>query len=244
MLRGERGSDLVEHEELWVEGKRPREVDEAAGGERNIPRQQAEVVASELQLFEPWFDIGSTETGNREVLIEGEVGDERRVLEDGRNAGVGRIAWCLEGDEILPDVDGSGILVRITPAGSSQTCSCQHHSHRAGRESRLARRPGPQTAAPRLGHSSSLFPQPRGLIAADSAQSSFVGLRWSAVMPADQRRSDGGWGPEGPHPSSVCWISSLARALAGNDVVRCVAGCTARSPCRSSNRLGSRHRCR
>ena len=80
LLRCERSRDFVEHEEAGVEGECPSEVDEPQRCKGDVADQESEVESAELQAFEPRFYVCAFEARNGEVLVQGEVGNQRGVL--------------------------------------------------------------------------------------------------------------------------------------------------------------------
>jgi hypothetical protein len=110
----QRRGDLVEQQQHGVEGQRARQVEHAQRRQRQL-RDELGEVDLELHALEPAADRVGVGVGEAEVLEDGEVGDQRRVLEDGREAELAGAARAAHGHFLAPDRDAA--TVRVDHAG-------------------------------------------------------------------------------------------------------------------------------
>jgi hypothetical protein len=90
VVGGQRGGDLVQQQQSGVVGQHPRQVQHAKQRQRQHAGHLAELHAAGSELVEPAPEGGRVGAGEAEVLRDGQVGDEGRVLEDrGQAAGPG-----------------------------------------------------------------------------------------------------------------------------------------------------------
>ena len=80
---GQRRRDLVEDQKLRVARERAREVDHAQQRQRHVVRLLVEVDV-EVELAQVPADRADGRSGQAQVLRDGQVGHERRILEDRR----------------------------------------------------------------------------------------------------------------------------------------------------------------
>ena len=79
----QRRRDLVEDQQLRVARERPREVEHPQQRQRQVERLLGEVDV-EVEVVQVPPDRVDRRAGEAEVLLDRQVGDERRILEDGR----------------------------------------------------------------------------------------------------------------------------------------------------------------
>ena len=114
-VRRQGGGDLVEHEQFGIERQCPGEVEHAQERQRQVSHLLVEIEPVEVhrgQLGPHRTDVGA---GQPEVLGDGEVGCEGRVLEDGRQPG--RLGIARPAQLGRPAVDGDGAGVGVQDAG-------------------------------------------------------------------------------------------------------------------------------
>ena len=80
---GKRGGDLVQDQELRVARERAREVEHSQQRQRHVDRLLVEVDV-ELELAQVPAHLADGRSRQPQVLRDRQVGDERRILEDGR----------------------------------------------------------------------------------------------------------------------------------------------------------------
>ncbi len=110
----ERGGDLVQDQQLRVARERAREVEHPQQRQRQVGGLLAEVDL-EVELAQVTPHLGDGRPGQAQVLRDGQVGHERRILEDGREADPRRL--CRRGDAALLAVDADRATVRPDHAG-------------------------------------------------------------------------------------------------------------------------------
>ena len=92
----QRGGHLVEEQDVWFDGQRPRQVDHPQCRQRQVASVGAQVEVVDPQVRQPGAECFDRGLGQREVLRNGQVRDDRRLLIDRHHAGASRL--CRRGD--------------------------------------------------------------------------------------------------------------------------------------------------
>ena len=104
----QRGRDLVQDQQLRVARKRPREVEHPEHGQRQVERLLGEVDV-EIEVVQVPPDRIDRRAGQPQVLLDGQVGHERRILEDGRETDVRRLRGRGDADSAAVHEDRARI---------------------------------------------------------------------------------------------------------------------------------------
>ena len=105
----QRGGDLVEQQDQRIERDRPGQVDHPQERQRDVTDLLVEVESGQthpLQLGLHGVYVG---TGQPQVLAYGQVGDQRRVLEHGRQPVPTGVGGAVERHRVPSKVDLTGV---------------------------------------------------------------------------------------------------------------------------------------
>jgi hypothetical protein len=112
---GQGGRDLVQQQQLGVEGQGPGQVEHAQEGQGDVADLLVEVEAVQVHLGQLAPDQGRVGPGEAEVLLDGEVGDQGRVLVDRGQAPGPRLGRAVQDHRLA--VDGHRAAVVAEHAG-------------------------------------------------------------------------------------------------------------------------------
>jgi hypothetical protein len=79
---GQGGGDLVQHQQLGVEDQGPGQVEHAQEGQGDVADLLVQVEPVQVHGGQLAADVGRVDAGEAEVLVDGEVADQGRVLVD------------------------------------------------------------------------------------------------------------------------------------------------------------------
>ena len=99
---------LVEQEHVGLDGERPREVEDAEDGERDVARRLAEVEVGNAELLDPGEERLDRRLGQAEVGRDVEVGDQGRFLVDRDQAGAAGLGGRVDVARLAADQDAPG----------------------------------------------------------------------------------------------------------------------------------------
>ncbi len=108
-VRGQRGGDLVEQQDLGIGGERPRKIDEPEDRLRQVAHEGREIDALDPHLGQPVEHDRQGHAGQPHVLGERQVRHQRRVLIDRDDAGAARLRGRAEFSGFAGQDDGAGI---------------------------------------------------------------------------------------------------------------------------------------
>ena len=94
LIGGESGSDFVEHQDGRLPSEGTSEIDQAERGERQVSDLLIEVDSAHLHALKPLDYLLLRDVREAEVFGNCEIGDQGRILENGRETsllGLGRI---------------------------------------------------------------------------------------------------------------------------------------------------------
>ena len=80
------GGHLIEHEDMWLDGERPGQIDDPQGGQRELASHVRQVEIGDAEFGDPvpeWFDRCA---GQPQVGSDVKIRDECRFLVDGHDA--------------------------------------------------------------------------------------------------------------------------------------------------------------
>ena len=95
LVGGQGSGDLVEEQQMGVLRQRPGQVEQAEDREREVLDGGVEVERPEVHPIEPLQHGVGVDPGEPQVLVDGEVGDQRRVLEHGGQPGTGGVGGAV-----------------------------------------------------------------------------------------------------------------------------------------------------
>ena len=72
------------------------QIDHAQGVERQFTNEQALVQVAQVEAIQPSFEFGRVNVAEAQILFDGQIGDQRRVLEDGSDAGLDGVRRCAK----------------------------------------------------------------------------------------------------------------------------------------------------
>ena len=87
----QRRRHLVEQQHVRLDRQRPREVEDAQDGERDVPRRLAQIEVGNAELPDPAQEGLDRRLGEPQIGGDVEVGDQRRLLVDRHQAGAARL---------------------------------------------------------------------------------------------------------------------------------------------------------
>ncbi len=105
LIRRQGGGDLIEHQQLGVTGQRPGQVEQAEHRQRHVAHQQSEIDLAEIHTLQPRAHVLFAQLRDPQVLLEGEIRDQGRILEYGGDPGGHRL--CRSAQERRFAVDGN-----------------------------------------------------------------------------------------------------------------------------------------
>ena len=117
-LVGRKGcGDLVEHEDLRVVRQGAGEIYQPKCFERELTDETTKIEVAELHRLQPRPDQICVDPGQSEVLFDGQVGDQRRVLEHRGQTGIHGFTGVTRG--YLFPLDGDGSRIRREHPGEN-----------------------------------------------------------------------------------------------------------------------------
>ena len=88
---GQRRGHLVEQQDVGFDRERPRQIEDALDGERNVARGGAEIEIGDAEFLDPLAERLDRRLGQPQVLQHVEIGDQRGFLVDRHQPGAPRI---------------------------------------------------------------------------------------------------------------------------------------------------------
>ena len=92
-VRRQGGRDLVEQQDVGLDGERAGQVDDPERRQRQAPRKARQIEVPQAQLIQPVAERVERRLGQAQVVPDVEIRDDRRLLVDGDEA----VAPCLGG---------------------------------------------------------------------------------------------------------------------------------------------------
>ena len=135
---GQRGRHLVEQQHVGLDGQRARQIEHAQNGQRDVARGVADVEVGNAQFAHPGAERLDRRAGETKIGEHVEIGDQRRLLVDGKQAGAARIGRRAHVARLAADQDASG----VRPDGAGQdfhqrrlaSAVCAHQSMNLARQ--------------------------------------------------------------------------------------------------------------
>ena len=104
----QRGRHLVEQQHVGLDRQRPREIEHAKDGERDVPRRLAEIEVGHAELLDPAPEGRDRRLGQPQIGGDVEIGDQRRLLIDRHQAGAAGLGGRMHLARFAADQDFSG----------------------------------------------------------------------------------------------------------------------------------------
>ena len=106
---GQRRGHLVEEEDVGLDRQRPREVEDAERGQRQVAGEVVEVEAGKAEDADPVAERARGGGGEAEVVRDAEVGDQRRFLVDRHEAGAAGVGGGARGEGGAAEQDPAAV---------------------------------------------------------------------------------------------------------------------------------------
>ena len=149
-----RGGDLVEDQQLRVARERARQIEHPQERQRHVERLLPEVDL-EVELAQVPAHRVDRRAGQAEVLLDRQIGDECRILEDRREPDPRRLRRRRDARVARRSPRSCRCPAGSRRSAPSRACSCRRRSRRGARAPHPARRRASPTSARPPGRSAS-----------------------------------------------------------------------------------------